>query len=422
MNFMRKIVFSIVIFLCSISAFGQNNSGTPYSKYGLGIFPDNYGPYTAMGGVSVAMRDNYNINFMNPASYTALDTLRFYFQLGVSGEYVDISTNKEHSKYQVAQNASINMAFRLYKKLFMSFGFNEKSDIGYDILYNNEVIGDPSMRFLQHIEGEGGLNEAYLGLAYQFGKLSIGVNSSLIFGKLEERQTLQILPVGSGYYLKTRTQTNVFDALFTMGAQLPLQLNKNSNLTLGTSFNFGTNFHGKKTFEAYKISMATGAQTPINDEKWEDGNIHYPFKMIIGTTYEYKKRWLISGDYTFQNMSQYQEFGGERVYKNYHKAALGGYFQPDATGRYWWQRNKYMAGTYFTRSHIDLNDHSINTYGITVGSQIPVRLRTQELMLGVAFDFGMRGTRSDNLILEKYAKVRINIAFKEIWFMKSKIN
>lgn len=82
MNFMRKIVFSIVIFLCSISAFGQNNSGTPYSKYGLGLFPDNYGPYTAMGGVSVAMRDNYNINFMNPASYTALDTLRFYFQLG----------------------------------------------------------------------------------------------------------------------------------------------------------------------------------------------------------------------------------------------------------------------------------------------------------------------------------------------------
>ena len=47
-----------------------------------------------MGGVSAAMRDNYNINFLNPASYTALDSMRFYFQMGVTGEYVDVSTYK----------------------------------------------------------------------------------------------------------------------------------------------------------------------------------------------------------------------------------------------------------------------------------------------------------------------------------------
>ena len=83
------ISFALLLFL-STSLLGQNNSGTPYSKYALGLLPDNYGAYTAMGGISAAMRDNYNINFLNPASYTALDSNRFYFQLGITGEHVDI--------------------------------------------------------------------------------------------------------------------------------------------------------------------------------------------------------------------------------------------------------------------------------------------------------------------------------------------
>ena len=81
-----------------------------------------------------------------------------------------------------------------------------------------------------------------------------------------------------------------------------------------------------------------------------------------------------------------------------------------------------MAGAYFTRSHLEFNLTDINTYGITIGSQIPVRLPYQELMLGIAVDLGMRGTHKNNQIMEKYVKLRINIAFKELWFMKAKIN
>lgn len=418
---MKRFIVSITIFLCTFSAFGQNNQGTPYSKYGIGLLPDNYGSFTAMGGVYAAMRNNYNINFLNPASYTALDSLRFYFQLGMTGEYVDISTNKENTDYQIAQNASINMALRLYKKLYMSFGFNQKSDIGYDLFYNNTVDGDPSMIYLKHIEGEGGLNEAYLGLAYSIGKLSIGVNTALFFGKVEERQTLQMIPVTNGYYLKTRKQTHLSDVLFTIGVQYPLILSQKSSLTLGTVFNFGTKLSGKQTFEAYKISNTSGVTTQINDEEWEKGHVLFPFKITLGGAYSYGDQWTVAGDYTFQRMSKYREFGDDQEFDNYHHLALGTYYQPNANGRYWWQRNKYMAGTYFTKSHINLREKNINTFGGTLGAQIPVRIQRQELMLGVALDFGARGTHAKNLILEKYAKIRIDIAFKEIWFMKNKI-
>ena len=68
---------SIFIF----KVYGQDNIGTPYSVYGIGLQTENAGPYNAMGGVAAAMRDNGNINYLNPASYTALDTAPSLFSI-----------------------------------------------------------------------------------------------------------------------------------------------------------------------------------------------------------------------------------------------------------------------------------------------------------------------------------------------------
>ena len=118
---------SIFIF----KVYGQDNIGTPYSVYGIGLQTENAGPYNAMGGVAAAMRDNGNINYLNPASYTALDTARLYFQFGVTGEYAHLSTYKENASYRVAQNTAFNInrkiVYRLrlvlYKRDSCKFGF-----------------------------------------------------------------------------------------------------------------------------------------------------------------------------------------------------------------------------------------------------------------------------------------------------------
>jgi hypothetical protein len=419
---MKRLFTSIAILLFTCNAFGQNNMGTPYSKFAFGLLQDNYGAYTAMGGVSAGIRDNSNINFLNPASYTALDSLRFYFQMGITGEYVDVSTYKEHTNYKVAQNAALNMAFRIYKKTFMSFGLTQKSDRGFDLVYAYPLSGDLSKYSIQELEGLGGLNEVYLGIAYQLGRLSLGINAAYIFGKVEDRLTLVLQPATSGYYIKTQTLTHISNPLFTFGVQLPLSLSKNSNLILGGSFNFETKLHGSQDYLAVQTSNTSGSSITLNNDSFENGNITYPFRIIFGGSYSYKNKWIFAGDYTFQKMSDYKEFGENQEFQDYHKAAIGGSLQPNETGRHWWQRNKYMIGAYFARTHLRFNYTDINVYGATIGTQMPLRLARQELMLGVAVDLGMRGTHRNNQILEKYAKLRINIAFKEIWFMKAKIH
>jgi len=417
----RTAVIFTISFLAFFTVYGQDNTGTPYSLYGYGMQLENAGPYTAMGGVAAAMRDRHNINYLNPASYTALDSNRFYFQFGITGEYADISTHKEHASYRVAQNSAVNMAFRIYDRLYGSLGFTEKSDIGYDLLYTQLVPGSNTAYFNQNIQGEGGLNDIYLGLAWRFKNLSVGVNLSYVFGKIEKRQTLEAM-LSNSYIIRTSENNRVHDVLFQPGLQYTLKLSPKSVLNLGTAFNFTQRLHAKKEFQSYIINSGTGSNNILDDKTLRQGYIKYPFRIIGGFDYAYKNKWNVAGDYTFQKMSEYEEFGKNQELKDYHKASMGISWLPEEYGRFWWQRNKYMIGTYFVQSSVFIKETHINTYALTLGTQMPFMTRNGELLLGLSVDLGIRGTENKGLIQEKFAKLRVSIAFKEGWFMKRKIN
>ncbi len=415
---MRKFLLPFVLFLLfATDNYGQNNTGTPYSIYGFGLIPENTGPYSAMGGVGAAMRDYSNINTLNPASYTALDSNRFYFQVGMTGEYVNISTHKENLSYRVAQNAALNIALRLYKNLYGSLGFTERSDVGYDLMYSDFIPGTENTFFNQHIQGEGGLNDFYLGVAWRYKNLSVGLNTALVFGKIEKRQIL-ITPLSNSYFISSSDNTRVSDVLFDFGLQYQFMLSGKSSLTLGSAFNLGTKLYAERQY----IAVKSNSQTPISNDPAKKGSISYPFRITTGINYNTKDRWDFAGDYTFQNMSAYEVFGENQGFNDYHKGSAGISYLPERYGRYWWQRNRYMMGAYFVRSHIELKNTKINTFGFTLGSQMPFTTRNGELLLGVALDLGIRGNERNGLIQEKYAKLRVSIAFKEGWFIKRKIN
>ncbi len=64
--------------------YGYNNTNSPYTRYGLGqLAPQRPGNSSGMGGVAYALRNGINVNFTNPASYTAIDSLTFIFDGGV---------------------------------------------------------------------------------------------------------------------------------------------------------------------------------------------------------------------------------------------------------------------------------------------------------------------------------------------------
>ena len=84
--------------LTIITVQGQNEINSPYSSYGIGIINNSSnGILDAMGGTSYAMQNPYFINFRNPASYAAFDSLSFIADVGAS---VYVSTLYQHNKTQ----------------------------------------------------------------------------------------------------------------------------------------------------------------------------------------------------------------------------------------------------------------------------------------------------------------------------------
>ena len=78
----KFISLGVLVWLTLLSAGAQNNTASPYTRFGYGELADrSFGAGRAMGGIGVGLRSPKQINPMNPASYSCMDSLTFIFPL-----------------------------------------------------------------------------------------------------------------------------------------------------------------------------------------------------------------------------------------------------------------------------------------------------------------------------------------------------
>ena len=81
---MRKKIVFVLLFMAFVLELGaQNTVSSPYSKYGIGDNSSFTNTINAsMGGIYNGLRRNNFVNYRNPASYSAIDTQSFVFDIG----------------------------------------------------------------------------------------------------------------------------------------------------------------------------------------------------------------------------------------------------------------------------------------------------------------------------------------------------
>jgi hypothetical protein len=159
-----KTLFTGFILLSFSTLFSQDNS--PYSRYGLGdVVPNTNIVNRGMGGVTAGYADFLSINFSNPASYSAFQTIVEKTGKPVSGRVLlDVGVNIENrtlrSPNQVAKFTTSNALFSyvhvgvpLRKNWGLSFGIKPLSRISYKIQQNRRTSIDS---LLIENNGEGG--------------------------------------------------------------------------------------------------------------------------------------------------------------------------------------------------------------------------------------------------------------------------
>ncbi|HKJ80215.1 MAG TPA: hypothetical protein VKA10_11800, partial [Prolixibacteraceae bacterium] len=178
----------------------NNNTTSPYSRYGLGDLQSNsFGRTAAMGGATLASRNNQQINFANPASYTAVDSLAFLFEFGIFGKFSKFSNDLASMDANDINFRYFAMNFQITNWLATSLGLTPYSDVGYDVEVNETVDAN---NVLYKYYGEGSLSRAYLGLAIEPVKnISIGANLNYMFGTLDR--------ITKWYFLNTSDYFNV---------------------------------------------------------------------------------------------------------------------------------------------------------------------------------------------------------------------
>jgi len=102
---------------------GQNNTNSPYTQFGYGdISNENNGEQRAMGGVGIGSRSSFSINTVNPASYSAVDSMTFMFDIGSSALGSRFANQTGANTTLNANLEYITMQFPLSKGLGFSAG------------------------------------------------------------------------------------------------------------------------------------------------------------------------------------------------------------------------------------------------------------------------------------------------------------
>jgi hypothetical protein len=416
------LIFLFFFFVFSGKA--QNEIGSPYSAYGLGYLSNaNNFRIMSMGNTGIGSRENYNVNIDNPASYTAIDTTSFLFEGGLFAKYTRLKAKGIDEDATTASLGHLLMGFPLNRWWKSSVSMVPYSTVGYSVTDYDYV--DDIGSILYEYKGIGGISRVNWGNAIQpFKFLSVGVNTSYLFGTIDRSQKITF--PDSLYMIKTKINNSVStgDFYFDFGLQYFTELKKDIKLVVGAAYHPKVNVNAKKEYIARNFIVEAN-----NDEKFQDtiaytsykGTIIFPSGYGLGVSLAKTDHWFFGVDYKFDNWQDYRSFGASDSLVNSRSIAMGGRLVPDFSSTSYLSRIDYRIGAKYYESYLKLRGKQLNGFGITFGFGLPIRslaIKGTKSMINLGFEIGRRGTLEQNLIRENYANFFFGVTIYETWFFK----
>ncbi len=399
--------------LLGTCSWAQNSTLTPYSKYGYGMLNDNTSSaQRAMGGVGVAMNSGRQINVMNPASYAAIDSLTFLFDMGIDMKVLWSEENGSYEDNFTGGLDYITMAFPITKRIGASIGMLPFSSTGYT--FSESITNGATSR-----AGNGDINEIYAGVGVSpLNNAYVGANFYYMFGTtLNDVYAYTITGSTSLFerYMRVR------DWRLDIGVQYDIPLPRESKVTFGATFSPGKSFHGETYGVHYDTSQTTAAVDTTGYTKL-NGKYSMPDMWAAGISYNWRNRLLAELDFSYQAWSKAKytplENFENTTFDNRWKVSGGLQWTPMPRGTYW-RRTQYRIGAYYTHDYINILGNNLREYGVTAGVGLPVAIFKSVVSLGL--EYKRRQASPQALIKEDYLNIYIGINFNEMWFRKLKL-
>ena len=475
---LRQATLSAMFILLSgwaFFTFAQPANNSPYARYGLGNLNNGANVRSSgVGGLSIAMREDsipYLVNFQNPASYTSIGFTAF--DIGVYGNVATISSSSSKQSVNRANLSYFAFGFPILKiktrgkldtsvtlengkfkrirstrkRIFWggAFGLREFSSIKYTA--SDSLAGSTNGNFgltNYKFQGNGGVNQFFIGLGLAPTKnLSIGVNASYLFGRMNRIQRVEF--ADDNYFnIKSERFTDVGGFYVDYGAQYSIAFKRDTNkvnskqhaLIIGGTFAHPMQVGANSTSLTRTYTLTTFGEDLHRDtiifNETQGGNIQMPWKFGFGLTWKAGEKWLVGAEHSQELWSSFRDVDGKNdSLADAWRTGFGVEFKPsvDPSTRgllAYFGKMHYRVGGYYAMSQYKINDTQLPEYGITLGFGFPLR-RTRagsgkyvQSMVNLAVEWGQRGTTDKLLLLENYWNFKLGFTLNDRWFIKRK--
>jgi len=416
-------IFSILFISTSYS----QEMVSPYSAYGIGQMSEKgFVSNNGMGNAGIAYQSPWFIPVLNPALLGNQRFTSFEAGLSISQNNISDEVNRFTQINGGLKYAAI--AFPIVPgKYALSISLRPLSSKNYEILRrSSEQLEDPQAA-LSKFEGEGTISQFSLSNGWNITKnIAIGVEANYNFGNVTDRTIYQnIINEGDSliipYLVSAEYTDNFSDFSFVLGANFNKKLGDNY-LSLGATYDLEANL---KTTRNSFLQLLSVSEIPLRAENADnsflesdrEGTTVLPQKLAVGLSYYKQNSWAILADFSYQDWTEYNSFGiADDNFSEQIKLNFGGEFTPNAqSGTRYFERVTYRAGLNISNGPLVINNNSINSFGITFGSTLPISNISN---INLAFEVGQRGTLLNNLVQENYLNFNLSFTFNDRWFLR----
>lgn len=433
MNFYKRTSTAVLVALFTITALAQSGTNSPYSQYGLGQLSEQTSGFNrGMNGLGLGFRETNQVNYINPASYSAMDSLTFLFDAGLSGQ---ITTFKEKGKTINANNADFEYAvagFRAFRHVGVSFGIIPFTNIGYNYSIKDYLKNDLSTTYTNSYSGSGGLHQVYFGMGWEFLKgLSVGANISYIWGDMER----SVVNSYSDGYINTLSKyytATVNSYKLDFGLQYMLKLDRRNDLTFGLTYSVGHKLNSTPKC----MVISTNPSTAVADTTSFTAKdaMEIPTMLGVGVMWNHRNKLKVGTDFSYQKWGDvsfpvYKIENGSPTYKaddNYYsdryKITVGGEYCNNNMSRRFIDRVRFRAGASYATSYLNINNQDgPKEISVSAGFGIPiVNNYNNRSILNISGQWVHSAAKG--LLTENTFRINIGMTFNERWFMKWKFN
>ncbi|WP_277467103.1 hypothetical protein [Parabacteroides sp. PF5-6] len=402
----------------------QNNTNSPYTRFGYGEIADrSFAAGRAMGGIGIGLRTGKQVNALNPASYTSMDSMTFIFDIGAHlqfSRYTD-GTNKETNRNGNFEYMA--MQFPIHERMAMSIGLIPYSFVGYQF---GEAVSEGDLAYTETFIGSGGLNEVYGGLSIDIWKkrLSVGANVGYLFGTTTHQQNV-VFPTGSaGNNIVKKQDLEVRDLKLDFGMQYTHPLSATESVVLGAVFSPARNLNATY-YDVLQVGNTLEKSDTITSQRFD-----LPNTFGVGASYMKKNKWVIGADVMYETWGEAHFLDQKGRFDDRLRIAGGAEYIPDILARNIFKRMRYRAGAHYSNSYttVDLSEgqYGYKEYGASVGFGIPIRTGfssdDNRSIINLSLEYVKVKPELSSMIDEQYFRITLNLTFNEMWFRKLKID